>query len=117
MTTPAPDPTTALTVELAHLREAFGRLGENVSRFGQDLSEIKTACAVLVERTTRTDADVRQLRADMEAELQRIRDEEVKPLRAKVDALEDRRFPLPVIGALTGVGALLATVIGLLLTR
>lgn len=108
MTTP--DPTAALTSELSHLREAFGQ-------FGRDLGEIKTACAVLVERTTRTDADVRQLRADMEAELQKIRDEEVKPLRAKVDALEDRRFPLPVIGALTGVGALLATVIGLLLTR
>lgn len=108
MTTP--DPTAALTSELAHLREAFGQ-------FGRDLGEIKTACAVLVERTTRTDADVRQLRADMEAELQKIRDEEVKPLRAKVDALEDRRFPLPVIGALTTVCALLVSVIGLLLTR
>ena len=105
MTAPAPDPTAALTVELAHLREAFGRLGENVSRFGQDIGEIKTACAVLVERSNRTDTDVRKLQ------------DEVKELRGEVDALKDRRFPLPVVGALATVAALCLSVIGLLLTR
>lgn len=96
MTTP--DPTIALTAELAHLREAFGQ-------FGRDLGEIKTACAVLVERSNRTDADVRKL------------EEQVKELRGEVDALKERRFPLPVIGALATAGALLVSVIGLLLTR
>ncbi|CBG73153.1 hypothetical protein SCAB_61321 [Streptomyces scabiei 87.22] len=105
--TAVPDPTTNVAVELAQLR------GE----INTGLESIKGTLGILVERTTRTDADVRQLRADMEAELQKIRDEEFKPLRTKVDALEDRRFPLPVVGALTGVGALLAAVIGLLLTR
>lgn len=105
--TAAPDPTTNVAVELAQLR------GE----ISTGLENIKGTLGILVERTTRTDADVRQLRADMDAELQKIRDDEVKPLRAEVDALKERRFPLPLIGALTAVGALLVSVIGLLLTR
>ncbi|MGP4090199.1 hypothetical protein [Streptomyces sp. KR55] len=105
--TTAPDPATNLAVELAQLR------GE----INTGLADIKGALGVLVERTNRTDADVRQLRADMDAELQKIREDEVKPLRAKVDALEERRFPLPVLGALATVGALLVSVIGLIVTR
>ena len=105
--TTVPDPSTNLAVEVAQLR------GE----INTGLESIKGTLGILVERTTRTDADVRQLRADMEAEIQKLRDEEVKPLRAKVDALEDRRFPLPVLGALATVGALLVSVIGLIVTR
>jgi len=103
--TTVPDPSTNLAVEVANLR------GE----INTGLESIKGTLGILVERTTRTDADVRQLRADMEAEFQKLRDEEVKPLRAKVDDLEGRRFPLPVIGALATVCALLVSVIGLLL--
>ncbi|QIJ62541.1 hypothetical protein [Streptomyces sp. JB150] len=116
--TAAPDPTTNIAVEIAQLR------GE----IHTGLEQIKGTLGVLVERTDRntadvrqlradTDAHVRQLRADMEGELQKIRDEEVRPLRAKVEALEERRFPLPVLGALATIGALLASVIGLIVTR
>lgn len=97
MTTP--EPSANLAVELAQLRGEI-RTG---------LEQIKGTLGVLVERTQRTDADVRQLRADMQ--------KEIDELKAKVDSLEDRRFPLPVIGALTTVAALLASVIGLILTR
>ncbi|MGW0823566.1 hypothetical protein [Streptomyces sp. NPDC002845] len=97
--TTSPDPSTNLAVELAQLR------GES----NTGLADIKGTLGVLVERTYRTDADVRQLREDTE--------KEIRELKAKVESLEGRRFPLPVVGALTGVGALLATVIGLLVTR
>ncbi|MGW0821441.1 hypothetical protein [Streptomyces sp. NPDC002845] len=56
-----------------------------------------------MERTNRTDADVKQLRED--------HDKEIAALRAEVEELKNRRFPLPV------VGALVVSVIGLLLTR
>ncbi|MEV4033385.1 hypothetical protein [Streptomyces umbrinus] len=105
--TAAPDPTTNVAVELAQLR------GE----IGTGLENIKGTLGILVERTTRTDADVRQLRADMESEFQKLRDQEIRPLRAEVDALKERRFPLAVVGALATVGALLVSVIGLILTR
>lgn len=105
--TAAPDPTTNVAVELANLR------GE----IGTGLENIKGTLGILVERTTRTDADVRQLRADMESEFQKLRDQEIRPLRAEVDGLKERRFPLAVVGALGTVGALLVSVIGLILTR
>lgn len=99
----APDPTTNVAVELEKLR------GE----ISTGLENIKGTLNILVERTTRTDADVRQLRADMEAELQKIRDEEVKPLRAEVEGLKQGRWPLAQIGALTAVAAVVAAVIAL----
>ncbi|MET8824802.1 hypothetical protein ABZX40_18030 [Streptomyces sp. NPDC004610] len=99
-------PEASVAVELAQLR------GEMHAGFEQ----IKGTLALLVERTNRTDADVRELRADLDAELQKIREEEVKPLRARVDALESRRFPLPVVGALATICALLVSVIALILT-
>lgn len=104
--TATPDPTTNVAVALAQLR------GE----IGTGLENIKGTLGILVERTTRTDADVRQLRADMESEFQKLRDQEIRPLRAEVDALKERRFPLAVVGALGTVGALLVSVIGLILT-
>lgn len=100
MTAPAPDGgAAAVAVELAQLR------GE----ISTGLAEIQGTLRVLLERTTRTDADLQRHREET--------DKELKALHAKVDALEDRRFPLPVIGALGTVGALLLTVIGLLISR
>lgn len=98
---PAPDPTTNIAVELAQLR------GE----ISTGLEQIKGTLGVLVERTNRTDQDLRQLRADMDDELKKIRDEEVKPLRAEVEALKSGRWPLAQIGALVGVGGLLAAAV------
>ncbi|MEU1596221.1 hypothetical protein ABZ468_26015 [Streptomyces sp. NPDC005708] len=99
--TAAPDPTTNVAVELANLR------GE----INTGLADIKGTLGVLVERTTRTDQDVRQLRNDMDAELQRIREDELKPLRAEMEALKQGRWPLAQLGALVGVGALVAAVV------
>ncbi|MEU3899726.1 hypothetical protein [Streptomyces sp. NPDC045251] len=106
MTAPAPDPTTNLAVELATLR----------GDINTGIADIKGSLGVLVDRTNRTDADVRQLRADMESEVQKIRDDEVKPLRARVEALEGRRFPLPVVSALAAVGGVIAAAVGLVVT-
>ncbi|WP_406168857.1 hypothetical protein [Streptomyces sp. NBC_00996] len=99
--TASPDPTTNVAVELAQLR------GE----INTGLESIKGTLGILVERTTRTDADVRQLRADVEAEFQKIREDELKALRAEVEALKQGRWPLAQIGALVGVGALVAAVV------
>lgn len=93
--TAAPDPTTNIAAELAKLR------GE----ISTGLESIKGSLALLVDRTNRTDADVKQLRTDVEDEL--------KALRAEVDGLKERRWPLPVIGALAAVGALAVAVIAL----
>lgn len=94
-----PPETSALTAELAHMRGDF-------AQFGRDLSDIKTSCAVLVERSNRTEQDVRDLRRDMEEELRKVREEELRPLEAKVDAQAGRQWPLPSIGVLTGAAAL-----------
>ncbi|MFJ4551108.1 hypothetical protein ACIP4X_18085 [Streptomyces sp. NPDC088817] len=99
--TAAPDPTTNVAVELAQLR------GE----INTGLENIKGTLGILVERTTRTDADVRQLRADMEEELKKIREEQLKPLRDEVEALKQARWPLAQIGALVGVAGLAAAVV------
>lgn len=85
-------------MELASLRS-------QLSVFGRDIGDIKTSCAVLVERTTRRDADLRQLRADAE--------KEITALREKVEALEGRRFPLPVVSTLAAVTAVIVAVIAL----
>ena len=84
-------------VELAQLR------GE----INTGLEQIKGTLGVLVERTNRTDADLRQLRADME--------KEVGELQADVEALKRGRWPLPALGALTGLGALVVAVLALFL--
>ncbi|MFJ2718985.1 hypothetical protein ACIQCF_04455 [Streptomyces sp. NPDC088353] len=95
-----PDPTTNLAVELAELRGEI-RTG---------LEQINGKLGVLVERTNRTDADVRQLRIDTETELQK-RDDVIKALRAEVEALKSSRWPIAQLGALVGVGALVAAVV------
>jgi predicted nuclease with TOPRIM domain len=75
-----PPETTALTAELAHLRGDY-------AGFGRDLGEIKTACAVLVERSNRTEKDVGEL-------------------EQRVASLEKARWPLPSIAAVCGVAGL-----------
>jgi len=96
-----PPETTALAAEIAHLRTDIGG-------FGRDLGEIKTACAVLVERSNRTEQDVRDLRRDMEEEIRQMREDEVKPLKAEVAALKGRQWPLQSVAGLAS-----ATAIGL----
>jgi hypothetical protein len=99
--TAAPDPTTNVAVELANLR---GELNTG-------LADIKGTLGVLVERTTRTDADVRQLRTDMEEELRKLREDELKALRAEVEDLKKSRWPLAQLSALVGVASLIAAVV------
>jgi hypothetical protein len=97
VTAPAPGDGTALVgVELAHLRDSF-------DRFGRDLGDVKTSVAVLVERSTRVDADVRQLRADAERELAEVRAEQAAQ-RADVEAL--KRWRWIITGAATAVGTI-----------
>lgn len=94
-----PPETSALTAELAHMRGDF-------AQFGRDLSDIKTSCAVLVERSNRTEQDVRDLRRDMEEELRKVREEELRPLEAKVEAQAGRQWPLPSVAVAASLAAL-----------
>lgn len=75
-----PPETSALTAELAHLRGDF-------AGFGRDIGEIKTACAVLVERSNRTEKDLGEL-------------------EQRVAALEKARWPLPSLAAVCGAAGL-----------
>ena len=104
--TAAPDPTTNVAVELAQLR------GE----IHTGLEQIKGTLGVLVERTQRTDADVRQLRADVEDDLRKLREDEVKPLRAELEELKKTRWPLAQVSALIAMGGLIAAVIAVFLS-
>jgi hypothetical protein len=99
MTMPAQDPTAGIALGLERLR---GSMDAGFARIDGRLD-------VVLQRTDRAEADVRQLRHD--------HDQDIAELRSEVDALKDRRFPLPVVGALATVGALCLSVIGLLLTR
>ncbi|WP_308048160.1 hypothetical protein [Streptomyces sp. TRM72054] len=78
-----------MAVELANLRGSF-------DRFGRDIGEIKTACAVLVARSDRTEQDVRDLR------------DELDQVRAELDGVKGRQWPLQSVAALGS-----ATAIGL----
>jgi regulator of replication initiation timing len=93
-----PPETSALTTELANLRSDIGN-------FGRDLSDIKSACAVLVERSNRTEQDVRDLRRELEDEVRKVREDEVKPLIARVEAMAARQWPLQSVAALASVSA------------
>ncbi|MFE1958711.1 hypothetical protein [Streptomyces sp. NPDC059479] len=94
-----PSPDSALAAELAHLRGDFGN-------FGRDFGEIKTSCAVLVERSTRTEQDVRDLRADV--------DTEINSLRSELEDLKRNRWPWASIGVLARVAGAATGVIALL---
>ncbi|MFD8233985.1 hypothetical protein ACFV20_19155 [Streptomyces sp. NPDC059696] len=94
-----PPETTSVAVELANLRSDIGS-------FGRDLGEIKTSCAVLVERSARTEQDVRDLRRELEDEVKRLREDELKPLKADLDAVKGRQWPLQSIAGLASVTAI-----------
>ncbi|MFJ2719356.1 DUF1515 family protein [Streptomyces sp. NPDC087437] len=91
--TAAPDPTTNVAVELEKLR------GE----INTGLESIKGTLNILVERTTRTDADVARLRHDMESDDQAIRDE----LKTVKDTVEDlKKWRWLTVGAAGAVGVI-----------
>lgn len=101
-----PPESTVVAVELAELRGEI-RTG---------MESIKGSLAVLVERTTRTDADVRQLRADTATDIRELRDAtdaDVRELRAEIEALKRGRWPLPTLGVLAGVGGAVTGLIAL----
>lgn len=85
-----PEPS-AVAVELERLRgvteAGFARLGGRLD--------------VVLQRTDRAEADVRQLRED--------HDQDIAELRAAVEDLRRGRWPLPSVAALTGIGALVLT--------
>ncbi|HEY8985457.1 MAG TPA: hypothetical protein VIU15_38535 [Streptomyces sp.] len=58
-------------------------------------AEMKGQLAVIVERSTRTERDVEQLREDT--------GQEISELRAEVEALKRRQWPPAAVGMLTGV--------------
>ncbi|MET7809724.1 hypothetical protein ABZT26_02555 [Streptomyces sp. NPDC005395] len=101
----APEPS-SLAAELSTRLTAMERDLTRLTRMEQDLGEIKTACAVLVAQSTRTEQDVKDLRADMDAEFSRLRENELKPLKADVDATRARQWPLPSVAAVTSLAAL-----------
>lgn len=68
-------------------------------------AEVKGSLAVLVERSTRNERDLAQLREDT--------GKEIDELRADVEALKRNRWPLPAIGALTGVAGAVAGLLAL----
>lgn len=79
-----------------------GRLDQvqaGLTPIAADVAEVRTAVAVLVERSERADRDMAALRAEVDA------------LGDRVAELEARRWPLPVIGGLAGVVSAVAAVI------
>ncbi|MCD7440223.1 hypothetical protein K4B79_18590 [Streptomyces lincolnensis] len=89
-------PEASVAVELERLR------GTVATGF----AEVKGSLSVLVERSARNEQDLKQLREDTE--------KDVDELRAEVEALKRSRWPLPAVGALTGVAGAATGVISLL---
>ncbi|WP_019061672.1 hypothetical protein [Streptomyces prunicolor] len=85
MSTPPEPEGSTVAVELERLR------GTVATGF----AEVKGSLAVLVERSTRNEQDLVRLRDDTQKAL--------NALGAEVEALKARRWPLGVVGALTGV--------------
>ncbi|MEU1180670.1 hypothetical protein ABZ464_24025 [Streptomyces sp. NPDC005820] len=82
----APEPeASAVAIELERLR------GTVTTGF----AEVKGSLAVLVERSTRNEQDLVRLRDDTQKALD--------ALGTEVEALKARRWPLGVLGALSGV--------------
>jgi hypothetical protein len=90
-------PEASVAVELERLR------GTVATGF----AEVKGSLAVLVERSDRNEQDVKQLRQDAE--------KDIAELRYDVEALKRNRWPLPAIGALTGIAGAATGVISLLI--
>ena len=83
-----PPETTALAAEIANLRGDINGFRSDINAVGRDLSDIKTACAVLVERSNRTEQDVRDLRRELEDEVRKLREDEIKPLESELAAVK-----------------------------
>lgn len=62
---------------------------------------------VVLQRTTRAEEDVRQLRED--------HDQEIADLRTEVEALKKGRWPVQSLNVLTGLCALVVAVLALML--
>ncbi|MFK0155363.1 hypothetical protein ACIQVK_25220 [Streptomyces sp. NPDC090493] len=88
-------PEASVAVELERLR---GTVQTGFAR-------VEGSLAVLVERSDRNERDLVQLRTDTAKEL----DE----LRRDVEALKKSRWPLPAIGALSGVAGAVAGAVAL----
>lgn len=76
-------------------------LAELRGEISTGLARIEGSLGVLMERSQRAERDITQLREDAEGEM--------ADLRAQVEALKAGRWPLPALGVLTGVGALVVT--------
>lgn len=100
-----PPESVTVAVELAQMR----------GDMNTGIADIKGTLAVLIERSNRTEQDVRTLRADMETEVRDVR-AELAAARAETEALKSGRWPLPAIGALTGVAGVVVAAIALYLT-
>lgn len=88
----------ATAVILANLRGDFGK-------FARDIGEIKTALAVLVERSNRTEEDVKRLREDTEGYIKQLRQDtenQIKELKSESET--SKRFRWMAAGAGSAVG-------------
>lgn len=93
-----------MTVPEASVAVELERLRGTVST---GFAEVKGSLSVLVERSTRNEQDLARLREET--------DQQYTELRAEVEALKKGRWPLPAVGALTGLGALAVALIALFL--
>lgn len=86
--------------ELQQLRTDLGLVG-------RDVGEIKSAVAVLVERSARTEQDVRDLREDLEEEVDALRSEHAA-VRSELEDVKRRVWMAAggVMVAGTGLGFL-----------
>jgi hypothetical protein len=89
-------PEASVAVELERLR------GTVATGF----AEVKGSLSVLVERSTRHERDLQQLKEETRQELD--------DLRGELEALKRNRWPLPALGALTSVAAVVVSVLALL---
>jgi predicted nucleic acid-binding Zn-ribbon protein len=101
-----PPEASALTAEITSLRGDINGFRGDINAVGRDLGEIKTSCAVLVARSDRTERDVRDLRRELEDEVRKLREDEVKPLEAKVEAMASRQWPLQSVAGLASAAAI-----------
>ncbi|MFJ9376572.1 hypothetical protein [Streptomyces sp. NPDC101455] len=90
-----PEASATVAVELERLR---GTVATGFARVEGSLS-------VLVERSDRNERDVQQLRTDTAQDL--------GELRADIESLKRARWPLPAIGALTGIAGAVAGLLAL----
>lgn len=91
-----------MTVPEASVAVELERLRGTVST---GFAEVKGSLSVLVERSDRNERDLQQLRQDTE--------KDIAGLRADVESLKRARWPLPAIGALTGIAGAVAGLLAL----